>query len=207
MPACERCGKWFPSSRGLLECPVCGGSVRSAKADPALRDFVRRTHESVEREERRIRELSRHQMPGPPLIPVEQAELDALLDLKAVREGKERVEIDDELKRQRAQEGRKEREELVGYSLLGCLLGSVFLGIAEIGPLVAFRALGSDDSGQLIVAATLISTPLVWVGAVVVLKRLWPRRYGSALLSRTVGLVIAWLWAGLFVFAASRLVA
>ena len=46
MPVCDRCGEWFSSRLGLFECPVCGGSVRPAAADPALRDFARRTVES-----------------------------------------------------------------------------------------------------------------------------------------------------------------
>lgn len=149
-------------------------------------------------------------MPRAPLIPVEQVELDALLDQKAVREGRQRAEIEDELERRRAQDERVEREKLVPYLLLACLFVSVLLGIAEIGPLVAIVVLRPGDGGQLggsIVAATLISTPLVWVAADQVLKRLYPRRYGSALLRRTVGLVIAWVWAGLSVFVASRLVA
>ena len=155
-------------------------------------------------------------MPRPPLIPVEQAELDALLDQKAVQEGKQRAEIDDWLERRRADERGNEWEKLIGASVIMLLAVAVLLGIAEIGPLVALGVMRPDDGGQsggLIAAATLISTPLVWVGAVQVLTHVWPRRYAAGLMrglwpySWVDGLIIAWWWAWLLVFVASRLAA
>lgn len=32
MPTCERCDEWYPPSEGYVECPFCGGALRSGDA-------------------------------------------------------------------------------------------------------------------------------------------------------------------------------
>jgi len=97
-----------------------------------------------------------------------------------------------------------------GCIVLLVLLGIVWLGVLEIGAMVALSALYPSEAHEewkdwVVAGAALISTPLVGAAATWVLNLAAERDARFDRLVWPGGVLTAWGWAWLLVFAASRL--